>query len=118
MITTCAFPANIFNLMASEKVAPTAGLDSKDFSNTTSRQDAASTDSSSNEERAAGDLGSNGDHVFLDPKVAEYWRGVYEAARYECRHRFDPSATWTPEEEKKLRRKVSDTAPGLANHHY
>jgi hypothetical protein len=68
MITTCAFPANIFNLMASEKVAPTAGLDSKDFSNATSRQDATSTDSSSNEERAADDLGSNGDHVFLDPK--------------------------------------------------
>jgi hypothetical protein len=101
--------------MASEKVAPTAGLDGKDFSNATSRQDATSTDSSSDEERAAVDLGSNGDHVFSDPKVAEYWRGIYENARYECRHRFDPSATWTPEEEKKLRRRVSDTKIILIN---
>jgi hypothetical protein len=101
--------------MASENVAPTAGLDGKDFSNATSRQDATSTDSSSDEERAAVDLGSNGDHVFSDPKVAEYWRGIYENARYECRHRFDPSATWTPEEEKKLRRRVSDTTIILIN---
>jgi hypothetical protein len=99
--------------MASEKIAPTAGLDGKTFGNTTTAQDATSTDSASDEERAAGDLGSNGAHVFSDPKVAEYWRGVYETARYECRHRFDPSATWSPEEEKKLRRRVSHTALSL-----
>lgn len=95
--------------MAAEKVAPTAGLDSKDLSATT-HQDATSTGSSGDEERAANDLGSYGEHAFSDPKVAEYWRGVYENAKYECRHRFDPSATWTPEEEKKLRRRVSDTS--------
>lgn len=91
--------------MAAEKVAPTAGLDSKDLSATT-HQDATSTGSSGDEERAANELGSDGEHAFSDPKVAEYWRGVYENAKYECRHRFNPSATWTPEEEKKLRRRV------------
>jgi len=100
--------------MAAEKVAPTAGLDGKDLGATTINQDATSTGSSGDEERAANDLGSDGEHVFSDPKVAEYWRGVYENARYECRHRFDPSATWTPEEEKKLRRRVSDTLSDIA----
>jgi len=100
--------------MAAEKVAPTAGLDGKDLGATTINQDATSTGSSGDEERAANDLGSDGEHVFSDPKVAEYWRGVYENARYECRHRFDPSATWTPEEEKKLRRRVSDTVSDIA----
>lgn len=95
--------------MAAEKVAPTAGLDGKDLGTTTLNQDTTSTGSSGDEEVAANDLGSNCEHVFSDPKVAEYWRGVYENARYECRHRFDPSATWTPEEEKKLRRRVSVT---------
>ena len=95
--------------MTAEKVAPTAGLDGKDLS-TATHQDATSTGSSGDEERAANDLGSDGEHAFSDPKVAEYWRGVYENAKYECRHRFDPSATWTPEEEKKLRRRVSGTS--------
>lgn len=100
--------------MAAEKVAPTAGLDGKDLNATTHTQDTTSTDSSGDEEHAANDLGGNGEHVFSDPKVAEYWRGVYENARYECRHRFDPTATWTPEEEKKLRRRVSDTMSVVA----
>lgn len=96
--------------MTAEKVARTAELDGKDLS-TATHQDATSTGSSGDVERAANDLGSDGEHAFSDPKVAEYWRGVYENAKYECRHRFDPSATWTPEEEKKLRRRVSDTSP-------
>lgn len=96
--------------MTAEKVAPTAGLDGKDLSAVT-HQDATSTGSSGDEERATNDLGSDGEHAFSDPKVAEYWRSVYENAKYECRHRFDPSATWTPEEEKKLRRRVSETSP-------
>jgi hypothetical protein len=100
--------------MAAEKVAPTAGLDGKELGTTTLSQDATSTGSSGDEERAANELGSDGEHVFSDPKVAEYWRGVYGNARYECRHRFDPSATWTPEEEKKLRRRVSDTVSDVA----
>ncbi|CAK7237874.1 hypothetical protein SBRCBS47491_010185 [Sporothrix bragantina] len=43
---------------------------------------------------------------FADPEIAEYWRGVYENANYECRHVFDPSFTWSEEEERKLVRKL------------
>ena len=43
---------------------------------------------------------------FLDPKIEAYWRQIYEQAQYECRHEFDPHAQWTPEEEKKLVRKL------------
>mgnify|MGYP001413719771 CR=1 FL=1 len=50
--------------------------------------------------------GSTDNHIFSDPAVAEYWRGVYEKAGYENRHRFDPSFTWTAEEERKLLRKI------------
>lgn len=39
---------------------------------------------------------------FLDPDVAEHWSTVYEKSQYECRHVFDPTMTWTEEEEKKL----------------
>lgn len=52
------------------------------------------------------DYGSNPNHVFADPKIAEYWRGVYEKARYEGRHRFDPDLTWTANEEIALKHKV------------
>ncbi|EFX04083.1 allantoate permease [Grosmannia clavigera kw1407] len=43
---------------------------------------------------------------FSDPTVAEYWRATYEQSSYECRHVFDPLATWTPEEERRLIRKL------------
>ncbi|CAK7564628.1 MAG: hypothetical protein SEPTF4163_002523 [Sporothrix epigloea] len=43
---------------------------------------------------------------FADPETAEYWRGVYEKANYECRHVFDPSFVWAEEEERKLVRKL------------
>ena len=43
---------------------------------------------------------------FLDPKVAEHYRRIYEDAQYECRHVFDPSLEWTAEEEKKVVRKL------------
>lgn len=43
---------------------------------------------------------------FLDPDAAAHWRGVYETAEYECRHVFDPTVTWTEEEEKKLVRRL------------
>ncbi|KAI1417752.1 MFS general substrate transporter [Hypoxylon sp. FL1857] len=52
------------------------------------------------------EYGSTGDHVFSDPSVAEHWRGVYEKARYENRHRFDPDYKWTAEEERRLVRKI------------
>jgi hypothetical protein len=50
--------------------------------------------------------GSYDDHPFSDPATAQHWRGVYEEAKYEGRHRFDPNYTWTAEEEKKLVRRV------------
>lgn len=43
---------------------------------------------------------------FLDPDTAEHWLRVYEKSQYECRGEFDPSFTWTEEEEKKLVRRL------------
>ncbi|EAQ88823.1 hypothetical protein CHGG_05442 [Chaetomium globosum CBS 148.51] len=50
--------------------------------------------------------GSSTEHVFSDPAVASHWRDVFEKAGYENRHRFDPSFTWSAEEERKLLRKI------------
>jgi len=61
----------------------------------------------SQENLADGDgYGSSDEHLFKDPNVANHWRGVYEKAGYENRHKFDPDFTWTAEEEKKLVRKI------------
>ena len=57
-------------------------------------------------EKGDPDYGSGHDHIFANPTVAEHWRGVYERAKYEGRHRFDPEFTWTAAEEKRVRRKV------------
>lgn len=97
--------------MATKEVSPTDGLTGNITTNERS-EESTSSDSTPkagslhNGELVVGDLGSDGNHAFSDPKVAEYWRGVYEKANYECRHRFDPNATWSAEEEKKLRRRV------------
>jgi hypothetical protein len=50
--------------------------------------------------------GSTSDHIFKDPAVAAHWLNVYNGAKYENRHRFDPNYEWTAEEEKRLVRKV------------
>jgi hypothetical protein len=55
-------------------------------------------------------LGSTHQHPFAIPENAEYWSNVYEKARYEGRHRFDPACQWDAVEEKKLVRKVCWTA--------
>lgn len=95
----------------SEQVAPTAGLDANDFRDAKEfKYDSNTpedTPSLRSEELVVGDYGSDSNHAFSDPKVADYWRGVYETAKYEGRHRFDPDITWSAEEEKKLRWKVS-----------
>ncbi len=56
------------------------------------------------------DSDEEGEHFrknpFLDPDVAEHWATVYEKSRYECRHVFDPSFTWTEEEERTLVRRL------------
>lgn len=43
---------------------------------------------------------------FLDEAVAEHWRQVYHDSQYECRHVFDPTLTWSEEEEKAIIRKL------------
>jgi len=43
---------------------------------------------------------------FNDEAVAQHWAAVYEKSKYECRHVFDPSLTWSEEEEKRLIRKL------------
>lgn len=50
--------------------------------------------------------GSTNDHIFSDPAVADHWRTTYENVNYENRHRFDPSFTWSAEEERKLVNKI------------
>lgn len=49
--------------------------------------------------------GENNIHrsVFDDSGAAQFYQPV---EKYEGRHRFDPTATWTPEEEQKLVRTV------------
>lgn len=51
-------------------------------------------------------LGSTQQHPFSAPENAQYWQSVYETAKYEGRHRFDPTCQWSASEEKKLVRKV------------
>jgi len=57
-------------------------------------------------EKEDGDYGSHGDHIFSNPEVAAHWAAVYEKAKYEGRHRFDPLFTWSAAEERAVRRKV------------
>jgi hypothetical protein len=71
-----------------------------------SGSDLASDERSDLEPDIEGDYGSGRDHVFANPKVADYWRNVYEQATYEGRHRFDPDFTWSAKEEKAVKRKV------------
>ncbi|PKY01098.1 permease of the major facilitator superfamily [Aspergillus campestris IBT 28561] len=52
------------------------------------------------------ELSTDGDNPFADPEVAERYIILYEKAQYECRHVFDPTLTWTPEEEKAIVRKL------------
>lgn len=51
-------------------------------------------------------LGSVEPHVFSHPARAEHWREIYENAKYECRHRFDPSFQWSHQGEVLVKRKV------------
>lgn len=71
-------------------VSVDAGLDSE-----TSSLDRSS---SFNSEKGTNDL-------FHDPEVTELYKPI---EGFEGTHRFDPTATWTPEEEKALVRKVCD----------
>jgi hypothetical protein len=50
--------------------------------------------------------GSVEPHVFTSSGRADYWRNIYENAKYECRHRFDPSFQWSHQGEVIVKRKV------------
>lgn len=50
--------------------------------------------------------GSVEPHIFTNGARAEHWRNIYETAKYECRHRFDPSFQWTARSEVLVKRKV------------
>ena len=67
------------------------------------------------------DSSVDADNPFADPDVAARYALLYEKAQYECRHVFDPTMTWTPEEEKALVRKldwhVCLWAVGIPNWH-
>jgi len=57
-------------------------------------------------EKGDPDYGSYDDHIFSNPEVAAHWAAVYENAKYEGRHRFDPTFKWSAAEEKAVRRKA------------
>lgn len=78
--------------------APLSKDEKVSSSNTGSRENLSSAENDG--------YGSSDEHIFKDPVVADLWRGVYENARYENRHRFDPDFQWTAEEEKRLVRKI------------
>jgi hypothetical protein len=68
-------------------------------------------------EKASPEYGSTADHIFANEQVADYWAEIYEKAQYEGRHRFDPSLTWSAEEEKKLRLKVGSILYPMVSSH-
>lgn len=45
-------------------------------------------------------------NIFADPEVCAHYVALYEKAKYEGRHVFDPTLTWTISEEKTLIRKI------------
>jgi hypothetical protein len=45
-------------------------------------------------------------NVFADPEIKNYYVGVYEKAKYECRHVFDADLQWSEQEEKRLVRRL------------
>ena len=100
--------------MASEKLPPAAKATKSDLPSSGQR---TPEDTAVEGTVRAADLvdddnhGSDATHVFSDAKVADYWRGVYEKAQYECRHRFDPGLIWSADEEKNLRRRVCLIVP-------
>ena len=64
------------------------------------------TTSSASEDSSDDEYGALAKNPFLDQDIAAHWRQAYENAQYECRHVFDPTITWTEEEEKRVIRKI------------
>jgi hypothetical protein len=58
---------------------------------------------SRSESSSSEDLVKNVDNVFVAPEATEIYKPI---EGFEGTHRFDPTATWSAEEEKKLVRRV------------
>lgn len=87
-----------------DKKSPARLADDKDPAVT--KIGALTTTSSSEDSGSDEEFGELAKNPFLDPDVAAHWRQSYENAQYECRHVFDPTLTWSEEEEKKVIRKI------------
>ncbi len=64
---------------------------------------APSSSASVNEDTEAGAANNTHGSVFNDSRAAQFYQPI---EKYEGKHRFDPNATWTAEEEQKLVRTV------------
>lgn len=91
--------------MAKESITTTPAVQQPEVHGAVNDDTKKALDSSASTTDSDG-FGSTDDHIFADPVVAEHWRKIYDEAKYESRHRFDPTYTWTAAEEKKLVRKV------------
>ncbi|KAL2264254.1 hypothetical protein VTK26DRAFT_9030 [Humicola hyalothermophila] len=83
-----------------------SGQDKKPFSSVDTKDVAVLESGSTSEASGSDEEFDAGNNPFLDPNVAAHWRQVYEDAQYECRHAFDPTLTWTEQEEKVIVRKI------------
>jgi hypothetical protein len=71
---------------------------------------APSSSGSVNEDTEAGAANNIHGGVFDDSRAAEFYKPI---EKYEGKHRFDPHATWTAEEERKLVRSVRNFNPAI-----
>jgi hypothetical protein len=95
-----------FSHASAEKSIATEGLTGEILDNTdivTERGNIITKDGAVISTKGSDSLSTNN---FSDPEITAHYKAVYENARYECRHVFDPDLTWTEEEERKLIRKL------------
>ncbi|KAK4237929.1 major facilitator superfamily domain-containing protein [Achaetomium macrosporum] len=95
-------------MASSTKLAPTTVVEDKQHGVVNAKDIAALESTSASEDSGTEDTEEKDlvENPFLNPHVAAHWRQVYEEAQYECRHVFDPTLTWTEEEEKRVIRKL------------
>ncbi|OTA01489.1 MFS permease [Trichoderma parareesei] len=92
--------------MASDSKATNISVTTEELPS--SIHDSASSDREHLREHSGSEEGGYNEekNPFRDSAVAQHWTEVYEKSQYECRHVFDPTLTWTEEEEKRLVRKL------------
>ena len=83
---------------------PWWALGGQDQSFATARPETSVVPSTSSKEDVHSNNNDIQQSVFADSQAAEYYEPI---EKYEGRHRFDPHATWSDEEERKLVRRVS-----------